>query len=76
MFVINKVIDKNMIKNRITEKHEMNFKKLEEMLVQEIDLLDLLGVQIENDINIFQFYLREYYSYNFRIYSKSTIYQF
>lgn len=57
MFVINKVIDKNMIKNRIAEKNEMNFKKLEEMMVQELgSISDLLGIQMENDINIYQFY--------------------
>ena len=57
MFVINKVIDKNMIKNRIAEKNEMNFKKLEEMMVQELSSIsDLLGIQTENDINIYQFY--------------------
>ena len=56
MFVINKVIDKNMIKNRIAEKNEMNFKKLEEMMVQEFDpTLDSLNVQAECDININNF---------------------
>ena len=33
-FVINKVIDKNMIKDRVAEKHEMTFEKLEEMMAQ------------------------------------------
>ena len=56
-FVINKVIDKNMIKDRVAEKHEMTFEKLEEMMAQEIDpMLDSLGVETENDINIYQFY--------------------
>ena len=46
-----------MIKNRIAEKNEMNFKKLEEMMVQELSSIsDLLGIQTENDINIYQFY--------------------
>lgn len=53
-FVINKVIDKNMIKDRVAEKHEMTFEKLEEMMAQEIDpMLDSLGVETENDINIY-----------------------
>lgn len=57
MFVINKVIDKNMIKDRVTEKNEMTFEKLEEMMLQEITpMLDSLGVETENDINIYQFY--------------------
>lgn len=56
-FVINKVIDKNMIKDRVTEKHEMTFEKLEEMMVQELgSISDLLGIQTENDINVYQFY--------------------
>lgn len=56
-FVINKVIDKNMIKDRVTEKHEMTFEKLEEVMVQDLgSISDLIGIQTENDINIYQFY--------------------
>ena len=56
-FVINKVIDKNMIKDRVTEKHEMTFEKLEEVMVQDLgSISDLIGIQAENDINIYQFY--------------------
>ena len=56
-FVINKVIDKNMIKDRVTEKHEMTFEKLEEVIVQDLgSISDLIGIQTENDINIYQFY--------------------
>lgn len=56
-FVINKVIDKNMIKDRVTEKHEMTFEKLEEVMVQDLgSIFDLIGIQTENDINIYQFY--------------------
>lgn len=56
-FVINKVIDKNMIKDRVTEKQEMTFEKLEEVMVQELgSISDLIGIQTENDINIYQFY--------------------
>ena len=55
-FVINKVIDKNMIKDRVTEKHEMTFEKLEEVMVQDLgSISDLIGIQTENDINIYQF---------------------
>ena len=56
-FAINKVIDKNMIKDRVTEKHEMTFEKLEEVMVQDLgSISDLIGIQTENDINIYQFY--------------------
>lgn len=56
-FVINKVIDKNMIKDRVTEKHEMTFEKLEEVMVQDLGFIsDLIGIQTENDSNIYQFY--------------------
>ena len=56
-FVINKVIDKNMIKDRVTEKHEMTFEKLEEVMVQDLGSISaLIGIQTENDINIYQFY--------------------
>lgn len=56
-FVINKVIDKNMIKDRVTEKHEMTFEKLEEVMVQDLgSISDLIGIQTENDSNIYQFY--------------------
>ena len=56
-FVINKVIDKNMIKDRVTEKHEMTFEQLEEVMVQDLgSISDLIGIQTENDINIYQFY--------------------
>lgn len=62
-FVINKVIDKNMIKDRVTEKHEMTFEKLEEVMVQELgSISDLIGIQTENDINIYQFYEIWFYS--------------
>ena len=56
-FVINKVIGENMIKDRVTEKHEKTFEKLEEVMVQDLgSISDLIGIQTENDINIYQFY--------------------
>ena len=39
IFVINKVIDKSIIKDCVAEKHEMTFEKLEEMMMQEIDYM-------------------------------------
>ena len=36
LFVNNKVIDKNMIRDRVTEKHEMTFEKLSEVMEKEI----------------------------------------
>ena len=57
LFVNNKVIDKNMIRDRVTEKHEMTFEKLSEVMEKEILSLKLLGLEGNNDINIYDFYL-------------------